>query len=55
MKIELFLYKTYVRIGYRAKREWGRQTERERGVNRHKIDRQRDGQTNSQASRDNKS
>ena len=52
MKIELFLYKTYVRIGYWAKREWGetnREREREVLIITKLIDREMDKQKVNQA------
>ena len=55
MKIELFLLQTVQNI----RKDWilsrqrmGGGRQKERDVNYHKIDRQRDGQTNSQASQD---
>ena len=54
MKIEFFLLQTEqkIRKDWILSRERMGETKRERYVNYHKIDRQRDGQTNSQASQD---
>ena len=56
MKIELFLLQTEQNIckDWILSIEKMRETKRDRDVNYNKIDRQRDGQTNSQATRDNK-
>ena len=51
MKIEFFLLQTEqkIRKDWILSRERMGETKRERYVNYHKIDRQRDGQTNSEA------